>query len=88
MLEAEGFETGAGPWTVAGPSQGSPPNSTAWEIGPKLIDFYAGTSTEEALLLGFGGEQLATEAGGRTCCAARSADARTGCRPPAGTPYR
>jgi hypothetical protein len=47
---------------VTGPPQGSPPNSTAWEIGPKLINFYAGTSTEDTLLLGFGVEQLATEA--------------------------
>jgi hypothetical protein len=61
-LDAEGFEAGAGPWAVTGPPQGSPPNQTAWEIGPQLIDFYAGTSTEDTLLLGFGVEQLATEA--------------------------
>jgi hypothetical protein len=62
VLDAEGFESGAGPWTVTGPPAGSPPNGTQWEIGEQLIDFFAGTSTEDTLLLGFGIEQLATEA--------------------------
>jgi hypothetical protein len=61
-VEAEGFETGAGPWTIPGQPAGSPPNSGDWEIGPRLIDFWAGTSTDDTLLLGFGIEQLATEA--------------------------
>ncbi|HEX5782801.1 MAG TPA: M14 family zinc carboxypeptidase [Solirubrobacteraceae bacterium] len=59
---ADGFEGATSSWAVTGPPVGSPPNSTAWEIGPKLINFYAGTSTRDTLLLGFGIEQLATEA--------------------------
>ena len=31
-------------------------------IGPKTVNFYAGTSTEDTLLLGFGLEQVATPA--------------------------
>jgi hypothetical protein len=59
---SDGFEGATSSWAVTGPPEGSPPNSTAWEIGPKLINFYAGTSTRDTLLLGFGIEQLATEA--------------------------
>jgi len=62
VIDAEGFETGPGVWTIGGPPAGSPPNSGNWEVGPRLINFYAGTSTEDTLLLGFGIEQLATEA--------------------------
>ena len=62
VIDAEGFETGLGVWSVGGPPAGSPPNSGNWEIGPRLVNFYAGTSTEDTLLLGFGIEQLATEA--------------------------
>ncbi|HWM12179.1 MAG TPA: M14 family zinc carboxypeptidase [Solirubrobacteraceae bacterium] len=59
---ADGFEGETSSWAVTGPPQGSPPNSTEWEISEKLINFYAGTSTRDTLLLGFGVEQLATEA--------------------------
>jgi hypothetical protein len=62
VTTADGFEGATSSWSVTGPPAGSPPNSTAWEIGPKLINFYAGTSTRDTLLLGFGVEQLATEA--------------------------
>ncbi len=61
VIDAEGFETGPGVWSVGGPPAGSPPNSGNWEIGPRLVNFFAGTSTEDTLLLGFGIEQLATE---------------------------
>jgi len=61
-IDAEGFETGAGPWTVGGPPESSPPNANNWEIGEQLVTFYAGTSTEDTLLLGFGLEQVATDA--------------------------
>jgi hypothetical protein len=60
-IDAEGFESGQGPWTIGGPPQGSPPNANNWEIGEQLITFYAGTSTEDTLLLGFGFEQLSTD---------------------------
>ena len=59
---ADGFEGEESSWSLTGPPEGSPPNSTAWAIGPKLINFFAGTSTEDTLLLGFGIEQLGTEA--------------------------
>jgi Zinc carboxypeptidase/Immune inhibitor A peptidase M6 len=58
---ADGFEGETSSWAVTGPPAGSPPNSMAWEIGANLIDFFAGTSTRDTLLLGFGIEQLATE---------------------------
>ena len=43
------------------PPAGSPPNSGDWQIGEQLVNFFAGTSTEDTLLLGFGLEQLATD---------------------------
>ena len=33
-----------------------------WEIGPQTIQFYAGTSTSDSLLLGFGLEQMTNPA--------------------------
>ena len=62
VAESEGFETGPGAWTVPGPPPGSPPNANDWAFGEQLVNFYAGTSTEDTLLLGFGLEQLATDA--------------------------
>jgi hypothetical protein len=60
--EQDGFEDAPSTWTVGGPPPGSPPNSGNWEIGPKTINFEAGTSTEDTLLLGVGLEQVATSA--------------------------
>ena len=48
-------------WTPGGPPAGSPPNAGAWEIGGVLFESFAGTSTEDTLLLGFGLEQLSTD---------------------------
>ena len=39
-----------------------PPNSSDWAFGEQLVNFYAGTSTEDTLLLGFGLEHLSTDA--------------------------
>ena len=36
------------------PAGGQPAEPRGWEIGGRLIDFYAGTSTRDTLLLGFG----------------------------------
>ena len=44
------------------PPAGSPPTPSNWVIGPRLLNFYAATSTNDTLLLGFGFEQLATDA--------------------------
>ena len=46
----------------AGPPAGSPPNQGNWQIAEKLVDRLAGTSTEDTLLLGFGLEQLSSDA--------------------------
>jgi Immune inhibitor A peptidase M6 len=62
VAEADGFEGPTSTWTPGGPPQGSPPNSGNWQIGETLVNFFAGTSTEDSLLLGFGFEQLATDA--------------------------
>jgi hypothetical protein len=61
VTAADGFEEAASSWTVAGPPAGSPPNSGNFAIGERLVNFYAGTSTSDTLLLGFGLEQLATD---------------------------
>ena len=59
---ADGFEGATSTWTVGGPPAGSAPNAGNWQIGEQLVNFYAGTSTADTLLLGFGLEQLATDA--------------------------
>jgi hypothetical protein len=60
--EADGFEGATSTWTVSPQPAGSPPNSGNWQIGERLLNFYAGTSTEDTLLLGFGLEHLSTDA--------------------------
>ena len=47
---------------MSGPPPESPPGGGSWVIGEKLVNPYAGTSTEDSLLLGFGLEQLSTDA--------------------------
>jgi Immune inhibitor A peptidase M6 len=61
VVEQDGFEGATSAWTVGGPPAGSPPNGQNWQIAGQLVTVYAGTSTEDTLLLGFGLEQLATE---------------------------
>jgi hypothetical protein len=65
VTSADGFEDATSSWTIAGPPAGSPPNQGDFAIGSQLIDNFAGTSTQDTLLLGFGLEQLATD-GDRT----------------------
>ena len=62
VTSADGFEGTTSSWTPGGPPAGSPPNSGNWQIGEQLVNFFAGTSTDDSLLLGFGLEQLATPA--------------------------
>jgi hypothetical protein len=59
---ADGFEGATSTWTVSGPPPGSAPNAGNWQIAEKLVNAFAGTSTEDTLLLGFGLEQLSTGA--------------------------
>ena len=60
--QQDGFEGATSTWTVSSQPAGSPPNSGDWQIGERLLNFYAGTSTEDTLLLGFGLEHLSTDA--------------------------
>ncbi len=60
-LSADGFEEPTSTWAVSGPPEGSPPTVAEWEFGEQLVNFFAGTATEDSLLLGFGLEQLATD---------------------------
>nr|WP_064750587.1 M14 family metallopeptidase [Solirubrobacter soli] len=59
---ADGFEGATSTWTPAAAPAGSPPNGGVWQIGGQLVNFFAGTSTEDTLLLGFGIEQVAAPA--------------------------
>ena len=59
--DADGFEGATSAWTPGGPPAGSPPNSGDWQIGEVLLQSFAGTSTEDTLLLGFGLEHLSTD---------------------------
>ena len=60
VVSADGFEDATSSWKPAGAPAGSPANRGNWRIGPKQFNVFAGTSTEDTLLLGFGLEQLAT----------------------------
>jgi hypothetical protein len=62
VAEADGFEGATSTWAVSDPPPGSAPSSKNWQIGPQLLNFYAGTSTEDTVLLGFGLEQLSSNA--------------------------
>ena len=59
---ADGFEGATSTWTVGAAPAGSPPNGAVWQIGEQLVNFFAGTSTDDTLLLGFGLEQVAETA--------------------------
>ncbi|MFA9269313.1 MAG: M14 family zinc carboxypeptidase [Baekduiaceae bacterium] len=60
-IDADGFE-GESTWAVPGPPEGSPANAGDWAFGEQLVTFNAGTATDDTLLLGFGLEQVATDA--------------------------
>jgi hypothetical protein len=57
----DGFEGETG-WSVAPAPAGSPQNAGQWEIGLDPLEFFAGTSTGDSLLLGFGLEHVGTDA--------------------------
>jgi hypothetical protein len=60
-VEAEGFETGLGAWSIPGPP---PPsiNANDWVRSGTLVDLSAAVTTSDTVLLGFGVEQFATPA--------------------------
>ncbi len=70
VVSAEGFESGLGAWTISGAPAGSPDSAAAWERSQDLVDVFAATATDDTLLLGFGLEQLSTDAERRTLVAA------------------
>ncbi len=61
-VTADGFEGAFSDWTSTGAPEGSPPSSTGWQIDEVLFTSYAATSTEDTLLVGFGLEQMASDA--------------------------
>lgn len=60
--ETEGFETGLGAWTVLPEPEGSPTNTEEFERTTVLGDITAAVGTSDSVLLGFGLEQLSTDA--------------------------
>jgi hypothetical protein len=61
-VEAEGFETGLGDWKVLGAPESSPGNTADWDRVSVGGPYYAATVTPDTVLLGFGLEQLSTDA--------------------------
>ena len=62
QVDAEGFETGLGPWTIAGAPAGSPGNASEFVRSMAVIDWSSATVTRDSVLFGFGIEQVATAA--------------------------
>ena len=62
VTDADGFEGAASSWAPAPPPADSPETSANWVIGPRLLNFYSATATRDTLLLGFGFEQLESDA--------------------------
>ena len=63
VVEAEGFETGFGAWSILGAPEGSPGNAIDFERTVGLGGITAAVTTPDSVLFGFGLEQLeSTEA--------------------------
>lgn len=60
--QADGFEGATSEWAPGTAPAGSPPPATTWQIGEVLVNMYASTSTDDTLLVGFGLEQMASDA--------------------------
>jgi hypothetical protein len=58
--DQEGFETGLGAWSLIGPPAGSPPAGGDFRRAPGL--FFSAVTTEDAVLFGFGVEQIESPA--------------------------
>jgi murein tripeptide amidase MpaA len=61
-LDAEGFESGLGPWAIEGAPAGSAPNSAEFLRTQALIDSVSAIATNDTLMWGFGLEQVGTAA--------------------------
>jgi hypothetical protein len=59
QLDAEGFESGMGPWEIDGAPAGSPGNAAEFVRSRAVIDWSSATVTDDSVLLGFGLEQVA-----------------------------
>jgi predicted deacylase len=62
VTSADGFEGTTSAWAVGATPPDSPPPAGNWVIGPNQVNSFAATSTDDTLLLGFGLEQLSTDA--------------------------
>ncbi|RAY15556.1 zinc carboxypeptidase [Actinomadura craniellae] len=62
QLDAEGFESGLGPWAIQGAPAGSPGNFSEFVRSQALVDLVSAVATRDSLILGFGLEQLKTPA--------------------------
>ncbi|QKV95596.1 immune inhibitor A [Streptomyces sp. NA02950] len=60
--DTEGFETALGPWSAAGPPEGSPANPANWTRSQELFHTSAGVTTRDTVLLGFGLEHVPSAA--------------------------
>ncbi|MBC6460521.1 M14 family metallopeptidase [Actinomadura sp. HBU206391] len=62
QIDAEGFETGLGPWAIQGAPAGSPGNISEFVRSQALIDSVSAVATPDSLTFGFGLEQVKTPA--------------------------
>jgi hypothetical protein len=61
IVDENGFESGAGAWTIPGSPDGSPENAGDWQIAEALFDPQAASvTTEDTVTFGFGFEAIAT----------------------------
>ncbi|WP_131742592.1 M14 family metallopeptidase [Actinomadura roseirufa] len=62
LIDAEGFESGLGPWSVQGAPAGSPANAAEFARAQATIDSVSSVATKDTVLFGFGIEQARTPA--------------------------
>jgi hypothetical protein len=62
QVDAEGFESGLGPWAIQGAPAGSPGNAGEFARSQALIDSVSAVATPDSLTFGFGLEQVTSPA--------------------------
>ncbi|MEU5882761.1 M14 family zinc carboxypeptidase [Spirillospora sp. NPDC047279] len=60
QVDAEGFESGLGPWAIQGAPAGSPANVSEFTRSQALIDSVSAVATRDSIVFGFGLEQART----------------------------